>query len=94
MKVNNVNGTSGLACKCGSWFNHWRNYSGQAFSYCLAVKCFEKPEVGAHVQKEDASDRDWYIIPLCQKHNAETGKSLEVYDGLVLVSADARKTCG
>ncbi len=95
MKVKNINGTSTFLCKCGSWLNHWLNYSGQSLpSYCPVQSCYQKPEVGAHIQKDIPGDSNWYIVPLCKTHNAETGKALIVSDTTVLVSANVSKTCG
>jgi hypothetical protein len=95
MKVNNVNGTSENICKCGSWLAHWKNFSGKALSsYCDEKKCTAKPSVGAHVQKDSTTDRGWYIVPLCDEHNRQTGKSVELVDNAVLVSASVSQTCG
>jgi hypothetical protein len=95
MKVNNVNGTAGYSCKCGSWLAHWKKFSGQPLpDYCVQKTCRKKPEVGAHVQKDSAIDKDWYIIPLCTDHNQETGGSLIILDGTVLVPASVSRTCG
>jgi hypothetical protein len=94
MKVTNINGTSQNICKCGSWLEHWKTFSGQSLpSYCPESKCLRSPEVGAHVQVESASDKKWYIIPLCQAHNAEKGKTLSVSDSVRLVSANVAETC-
>lgn len=94
MKVNNVNGTSDYACKCGSWLNHWEKFSGEALPrYCVEKSCTKSPEVGAHVQKDSSTDKGWYIIPLCSGHNSETGKSLNVMDATKLVSANVGQTC-
>ena len=95
MRVKNINGTSPKACKCGSWLDHWKNFSGQSLpTWCPADGCSQKPEVGAHVQKDSATDRSWYIVPLCKKHNAETGKSPNISDSVKLVSANVSQTCG
>lgn len=95
MKVNNINGTSGKACNCGSWLSHWKNFSGQALpQYCAEKTCTGKPELGAHVQKDSSADRGWYIVPLCKEHNGQTGSSLSVGDYVALVSANASETCG
>lgn len=95
MKVTNINGTSQNTCSCGSWLEHWKTFSGQSLpAYCPVQNCLQKPEVGAHIQKESTSDRAWYIIPLCKAHNAETGKSLTVRDSIALVSANVSETCG
>jgi hypothetical protein len=94
MKIKNINGTSGYTCKCGSWLNHWKNYSGQSSEYCQAKDCLKKDLVGAHVQKGEGSpDQNWYIYPLCTAHNQYVGE-LEVSDAYVLVSANVTNTCG
>lgn len=95
MTIRNINGTSDSTCKCGSWLDHWRKFSGQQVpAYCPADKCYEKTEVGAHVQKDDSSDHSWYIYPLCKKCNAKTWQSLTVNDAYRLVSANVSQTCG
>ena len=95
MKVKNINGTRDNTCKCGSWLDHWKTFSGQSVpTYCPEEKCTQKPEVGAHVQKDSSTDDSWYIIPLCKTHNGETGESLTVSDSVTLVSANVSKTCG
>jgi hypothetical protein len=94
IRVRNINGTSQLACKCGSWLDHWKRFSGRALPvFCAEVSCREKPEVGAHVQKDYAFDSDWYIIPLCKGHNL-TASSLDIMSDTVLVPANVSKTCG
>jgi hypothetical protein len=94
MKVRNINGTSDTNCKCGSWLQHWKNFSGEALgSYCYEVKCTKKPEVGAHVQKDESSDSSWYIIPLCTDHNNQKGETIELASGAKLVSANKKQTC-
>ncbi len=94
MKVKNINGTSDNTCKCGSWLKHWLNFSGQSLpSYCPEKSCTNKPEVGAHVQKDSASDSSWYIIPLCKKCNAKYGQEIEISDSVKLVSANVSLTC-
>jgi len=95
MKIKNINGTSDNTCKCSSWLNHWEKFSGQAIpTYCPEKACTQKPEVGAHVQKDSSTDNNWYIVPLCKKHNGETGKSLEISDSIKLASANVSNTCG
>lgn len=95
MKVININGTSDNICKCGSWLNHWLNYSNQPLpSYCPEKSCYNKPEVGAHIQKDSAYDKSWYIIPLCKVCNAKTREALEISDSITLVSANVKEICG
>jgi hypothetical protein len=94
MRVRNINGTSQNICKCGSWLNHWENFSGQALpTLCPEARCTQKPEVGAHVQKDSSVDSSWYIVPFCKTHNGETGRSLDLVD-IKLVSANVSGTCG
>lgn len=94
MKVKNINGTTDNTCRCGTWIDHWKNYSSQALSkYCSEEQCPEKPEVGAHVQKDNSSDSSWYIVPLCKKHNGETNKSIDI-GNVELVDANVSQTCG
>ena len=92
MWVKNVNGTSQNTCKCGSWLDHWKKFSGKTAQYCSEKTCTNKPEVGAHVQK-NTSDSSWYIVPLCNEHNRKTS-SLELVDSVQLVSANVSNTCG
>lgn len=94
MKLNNINGTSDKTCACGSWLNHWKNFGRQSVPvYCPVIHCLETTEVGAHVQKDSSTDKSWFIVPLCKKHNAETGKSIDVSDSTSLVSANVSQTC-
>ena len=93
MKVKNINGTSAHDCGCGSWLQHWKNFSGQSLpSSCRESACRNAPEVGAHVQKDSTTDKGWYIVPLCSKHNAKATE-LSIMDSTVLVSANVSETC-
>ena len=94
MKVRNINGTSQNTCKCGSWLDHWTKFSGKSLPQnCYEIKCTQKPEVGAHVQKE-TTDNNWYIIPLCKKHNGLHGETIDVVSTVTFVSANVSDTCG
>jgi hypothetical protein len=94
MKVTNVNGTTDITCTCGSWLEHWKKFSGLTLpNYCAEEKCFQRPVIGAHVQKESFADKAWYIVPLCRTHNDETGKALKISDKAKLVPANVRVTC-
>ncbi|HEY5038928.1 MAG TPA: hypothetical protein VIJ93_07660 [bacterium] len=94
MKIENINGAGDVVCKCNSWLDHWDKFSEQSPTYCPVEECMNRIEVGAHVQKDSSADRAWYIVPLCQKHNAKKGESLRVNDNVKLVSADIKGTCG
>ena len=93
MKVKNINGTSNNVCKCESWLAHWEAFSGQTAGFCAQETCTAVADVGAHVQKDDPTDRAWYIIPLCKEHNKATGV-MELSDSIELVSANVSQTCG
>lgn len=89
-KIKNINGTSDNICKCGSWLRHWERFSDRPATYCGEGRCTEKATIGSHVQKADSTDNDWYIIPLCELHNA-CKEELEVAS--ILVPANRKETC-
>lgn len=98
MRVKNLNGINRPPCKCGSWLDHWKNFSHHELpAYCPENKCAERPEVGVLCQRDDLplpgdeADARWYVIPLCRKHSVST-EPLDVY--VTLVSADIARTCG
>jgi hypothetical protein len=93
VRVKNVNGTSELDCKCGSWLEHWRKFSGSTLpAWCSEKNCTNKPTVGAHVQMDGAMDRNWYIVPLCDAHNKRT-ETLELIISPAFALANVRGTC-
>ena len=96
MKIKNINQTSSKTCTCKTWLEHWKNFSGQPLpTYCSEVSCTQKPECGAHVQKNDYStDKNWYIIPLCKDHNNKKGETIDIMGFIKLVPADVNETCG
>jgi hypothetical protein len=92
-RITNINGTSDTTCKCGSWINHWKNFSRQKLpTFCPVYGCYQKDLVGAHVQKAYAVEPKWYIIPLCSRHN-EIKTDLDVVDTVAFVSAKKNETC-
>lgn len=93
VNVKNVNGTSQKDCKCGSWLQHWLNYSGQKADSCKVKGCTNTDLLGVHVQKNVSYDRNWYIVPLCREHSKKSDL-LELEDGTYLVSAHKSLTCG
>ena len=96
MKVKNINGTSehNVKCKCGSWIEHWKNFSNAKLGdYCYEKSCTKKPEFGAHVQKVESNDNDWYIIPFCPGHNNVRDEEIELIAGAPLAPANRQKTC-
>ena len=95
MRVNNINGISDNACKCGGWLGHWKKFSGQPLTtFCPQVTCVQRATVGAHVQKDNSGDSSWHIVPLSTTHNGKKGQSLDISDNVNLVSANVSETCG
>jgi len=78
MKVKNINGTRDNTCKCDSWLNHWIRFSGETRlpMFCSEKACTQKPEVGAHVQKDSSSDNSWYITALSSFSKMPNGELL------------------
>jgi hypothetical protein len=94
MIVRNISGTSQDSCECGSWQEHWKKFSGEPWrTFCCVRGCMKKAEVGAHVQKDDPTDKAWYIILVCMGHNAKASQ-LDVANDTILVSANVAETCG
>lgn len=94
MQVTNIRRIDETNCKCGSWLAHWERLAGRAAFFCAERSCcVSYGLVGAHVQIAGASDRAWYIVPLCAKHNAN-GAALDISDGVKPVAANVRETCG
>ena len=47
----------------------------------------------ALVIRANSTDRDQYIVPMCDGHNNARGWDLTLVDGIKLVSANKQKTC-
>jgi hypothetical protein len=95
MTVKNLNGTSENDCSCKTWLNHWVKFSGRKLpGFCIEITCINRPEVGAHVQKDSKTDRSWYIIPICKKHNNKQENFEILSDEGLLVPANVSETCG
>ncbi len=46
--------------------------------------CEAKTAIGAHVQKADSTDEEWYVAPLCQELATAT-QELEIWEGYKLL---------
>ena len=88
LRVRNLNGSTQAPSNTGSWLAYWEKFSGQTAYGCFVSGCNNKRSVGAHVQKDIASDRNWYIIPLCDECSRKTGQDLDVWDLAMLVPAN------
>ncbi len=97
MRVSNIKGTSENSCPCGSWLNHYKrlNAKGNSEFPCAESRCDRIATLGAHVQIHGSGDRAWYIVPLCDEHNRQTGNSIEIDEAVTpLVLANVSTTCG
>ena len=88
----NKKGTSDRDCKCGSWKNHWNNYSGTLWpNKCCVYGCENKATLGAHVI--NGEDRSETIVPMCDGCN-KVEETFYLKNGTVGVSANVADTCG
>jgi len=88
----NKGNTGERNCKCGSWKNHWLNYSGSTSwpTICSVDGCNNEPSLGGHVYQVD--DGKEYIVPLCNSCN----KRSDVFDlrgSTSLARANKSETC-
>ena len=78
-------------CKCGSWKNHWLNFSNKEWPDKCSVKgCSNKPTLGAHVINADVTGEK--IVPMCDSCNKLTGY-FDLKGGITLVNANQSETC-
>ncbi len=94
--IKNIKKTSDETCACPSWLEHWESHNpaGKKVTGCSVIHCPNKAEVGAHVQLDNHSDTNWYIIPLCKSHNSHhVTAPLPVYVDVSFAHADPQKTC-
>ena len=87
MRVKNLNGATQKKCSSSSWLAHWEKFSGQNAYMCFVKGCTNKRSVGGHVQKDSLTDKNWYVIPLCDDCNKKRGHDLDIWDMATLVSA-------
>jgi hypothetical protein len=50
------------------------------------------PSVGGQVQMDSPTDKNWYVIPLCDHCNWKTGQGLNIWDTAKLVAANVIDT--
>ena len=88
----NKGGTADRACSCGTWKQHWSNYSNKSWpSVCSVQGCSTTPTLGAHVTNIDVSGER--IIPMCSScNNLRVAFNLD--EGVALVKAKKADTCG
>lgn len=74
----------------GNWLHHWKkhlNINDDEFEQCHVVGCNSRATDGAHV-KLDVYSNNWYIVPMCHRHNCQFGDLLLVEGPLVPVNED------
>lgn len=95
--IRNATGTSEFNCNCGSWLNHWEEFSHIKYPKCSINQCDEHAEHGAHVTRPKAKYEKYkthlYIIPMCRTHNLMHGKMFRVKIGTIFVWANKSETC-
>jgi hypothetical protein len=98
--VKNIKGTSkdrykDQNCNCGSWIQHWRNYTKSDREKCCVVGCSNFVKDGAHVQIKDQRMGDnWYIAPFCGNCNNPNNENDMFIDSRVtLVSVYKQDSC-
>ncbi|ENC6723346.1 hypothetical protein [Vibrio harveyi] len=99
VKIKNAVGTGERTCKCGSWLNHWRLFSGiEKPVVCSVFECRDVATVGAHVTRPKAKNDFYkhapYIVPMCRHHNNAHGETFDAKSGVVFVWANVNGTCG
>lgn len=93
----NVEGSADYKCGCGSWREHWENFSDEDWpDLCSVIGCFEEASVGAHIQQRNSESgkNPTFIAPFCEKCNGKSPKTrFNLMPDTVLVSANQSKTC-
>lgn len=89
----NATGTSNLEYKCGSWKQHWLNYSGikEWPYYCSVRGCMNRAEFGLHVYNPRVS-RTVYIVPGCNSCNHRID-TFSIEEGTQLAFSNKSQTC-
>lgn len=87
----NKKGTGERVCRCGSWTQHWRNFSGRPWpATCSVSGCYQRPTLGAHVINDAVSGE--FIVPMCDACNKKTWE-FTLKGDTTLVSANRQETC-
>lgn len=87
----NKKGTGLRSCNCGSWKNHWINYSGELWPLTCSIEgCYNIATLGAHIINQKVSGEK--IVPACDSCNKLEGK-FNLKDSVTLVPASKQKTC-
>ena len=86
VRVRNLNGSRDIG-NGADLLAIWERISGRNAYLCSVRDCINRPSKGGLVQKEGREDRGWYVIPLCKDCNTQTGRDLDIWDLVILVSS-------
>jgi len=87
----NKKGTGNKSCKCGSWKDHWINFSNKVWpDLCSVDGCKKKPTLGAHVINPDVTGEK--IVPMCDSCNKKVG-IICLKPNIPIVLANIAETC-
>lgn len=87
-KIKNINGTEASPNGHGSWLQYWEKVTGQQAGACAELSCGKLASEGALAQKAGSHNEAWYIIPLCRRHSACPGSSIEVVGYIPMVEVE------
>jgi hypothetical protein len=88
----NKRGTSMRTCSCGTWLDHWMNFSEEAWpARCSVYGCSNEPTLGAHIYHLEVSGE--MIVPMCISCN-NNQEFFDLKSEVVLVPANRSSTCG
>lgn len=90
--VRNLKRTTGRACTCGSWLEHWRRETRSRRRVCGVLGCSNPVDVGAHVLVMDnRSSWEHRIVPMCNGCNHHLNDDdMWLKSDVVAVSANTR----
>jgi len=95
MEINNWANKSGISnrkCACGTWLDHWLNFSGRGWpASCSVFGCSNEPTLGAHIYHPRETGEQ--IAAMCHSCNMNTDQ-FDLKASPVLVSANQAITCG
>lgn len=88
----NKKDTGERVCSCGTWKEHWLNFSYKIWpTQCSVEGCSNPATLGAHVI--NSSVKGGNIIPMCSSCNG-LSSSFTLKDNTKPVSANTSVTCG
>ncbi len=87
----NKNGSGDQTCTCGTWEEHWLNFSNESWPESCSVEgCLNSATVGAHVINPQIFGER--IVPMCGLCHQSRG-SFNLKTNIAVPSAVTEKTC-